>query len=187
MIFSCCFLSQNQKINCFVGKHSSSGRVADQIKILSFLNWDIIKDDIRYAVKSEGIQDIFIDPITCFTNQMKASETNEFLMAMTAELSSMALDMDFTSYIFCHLKAPESGPPHERGGKVLSHQFAGSRAMMRVCNYMIGLEGNKDPDLPLEERNVRDLIILEDREFGEAAKIRLYWDHKTGIFTEIMG
>lgn len=57
--------------------------------------------------------------------------------------------------------------------------------MMRSCNYMIGLEGNKDPALPLEQRNVRNLVILEDREFGSSEKISLYWDYKTGIFSEI--
>jgi len=31
------FLSQNLKIKCFEGKYSSSGRVADQNKIFSFL------------------------------------------------------------------------------------------------------------------------------------------------------
>lgn len=150
-----------------------------------FLNWDSLKDDIRYVVNNEGVKDVFIDPITCLTNQMGTAEANEFLVSMAAELSSMSKDLDFTSYIFCHLKAPTSGEPHERGGEVLSHQFAGSRAMMRSCNYMIGLEGNKDPALPLEQRNVRNLVILEDREFGSSEKISLYWDYKTGIFSEI--
>ena len=50
---------------------------------------------------------------------------------------------------------------------------------------MIGIEGNKDPDLPLEERNIRKIVMLEDREFGESGYFRLYWDHKTGLFNEI--
>lgn len=161
--------------------------IGDKALILDsyqFVNWDTLRGDIRYAVVADGVKDIIIDPITCFTNDMSASEGNEFLMHMTAELSSMAKDFDFTSYIFCHLKAPQTGEPHERGGAVLSHQFAGSRAMMRSCNYMIGLQGNKDPALPIEERNCRDLILLEDREFGEAGIVPLYWDNRTGLFYE---
>jgi twinkle protein len=50
---------------------------------------------------------------------------------------------------------------------------------------MIGIEGNKDPDLPEEERNLRSLIILEDREFGCSDRIHLYWNNKTGLFTEV--
>lgn len=47
--------------------------------------------------------------------------------------------------------------------KVQSHQFAGSRAMMRACHTMVGMEGNKDPDLTLEERNIRRLVLLKMR------------------------
>ena len=112
--------------------------------IYQFVDWDNLKEDIMYTVVNDGVQDVIIDPVTCLTNGLSASAANEHLQLMTAELSAMAKDMDFTAYIFCHLKAPD-GTPHERGGEVLSTQFAGSRAMMRSCNYMIGLEGNKDP------------------------------------------
>lgn len=150
-----------------------------------FVNWDNLKDDIRYAVNNENVRDIIIDPVTCFTNGMSASDTNEFLVGWAAELAAMAKDLSFTSYIFCHLKAPDGGPPHERGGQVLSTQFTGSRAMMRSCHLMIGLEGNKDPELSIEERNVRKLKILEDRQFGSTGIIKLYWDYHNGMFNEM--
>ncbi|MNL49624.1 hypothetical protein D3C87_1725750 [compost metagenome] len=97
----------------------------------------------------------------------------------------MALDLDVVIFIFCHLRNPDSGPPHELGGHVLSSQFAGSRAMARSCNLMLGLEGNRSPDLQAEERNVRHLVLLEDREFGESGRFGLYWDNKTGLFNEM--
>jgi len=162
--------------------------VGDKALILDsyqFVDWATLRSDIKYAVVSEGVKDVIIDPITALTNTMGASEANEFLVNMSADLSAMAKDLDFTAYIFCHLKAPTAGDPHERGGKVLSNQFAGSRAMMRSCNYMIALEGNKDPDLPEEERNLRDLVILEDREFGASGRVNLYWDKNTGLFNEV--
>ena len=96
-----------------------------------FIDWDGLKEDIRYVVNNEGVRDIIIDPVTCFTNGMSASDTNEFLVKWAAELAAMAKDLGFTAYIFCHLKAPANGAPHERGGEVLSTQFTGSRAMMR--------------------------------------------------------
>ena len=150
-----------------------------------FVDWDNLKEDIRYAALAEDCHDFIIDPVTALTPKLSASETNEFLVGMSAELSAMAKDLDFTAFIFCHLKAPESGPTHERGGEVLSTQFAGSRAMMRSCNYMIGMQGNKDPDKSIEERNIRELVILEDREFGQSGKVKLYWDRHTGLFNEI--
>lgn len=150
-----------------------------------FIDWDTLKADIRYAVMEEGVKDVIIDPITALTNQVGTSEANEFLVSMTAELSSMAKDLDFTADIFCHLKAPSQGEPHERGGHVLSTQFAGSRAMMRSCNYMIAMEGNKDPELELEARNMRKLVVLEDREFGNTGIVPLYWDYHTALFNEV--
>lgn len=53
------------------------------------------------------------------------------------------------------------------------------------CHAMWGLEGNKDPDLPIEERNCRDLVLLEDRMFGESCRIKLYYDNNTGTLNEI--
>jgi len=67
----------------------------------------------------------------------------------------------------------------------LSSQFAGSRAMARSCNLMLGLEGNRDPNLSPEERNVRTLVLLEDREFGQTGRYGLYWDSNTGLFNEM--
>jgi twinkle protein len=153
--------------------------------IYQFVGWDNLKEDMRYACVAEGVHDFFIDPITCLTNSMSASDANEHLTLVAAEASAMAKDLAFTVHLFCHLKAPLAGEPHERGGKVLSTQMAGSRAMMRSCNYMIGMEGNKDPDLEREERNMRTLKILEDREFGVSESIPLYWDYHTGMFNEI--
>ncbi len=149
-----------------------------------FVSWDQLREDIRYAVIHDGVEDVMIDPITCLTNQMGSAEANEELVRLTAELSAMAKDHNFTAYLFCHLKAPGDGLPHERGGKILSTQFAGSRAMMRSCNYMMGLRGNKDPELPVFERNMRYLDLLEDREFGTSGTVPLYWDENTGLFNE---
>lgn len=150
-----------------------------------FVNWENLKDDIRYAVNNESVHDVIIDPVTCFTNGMTASETNEFLVGWAAELAAMSKDMNYTAYIFCHLKAPDNGPPHERGGEVMSTQFTGSRAMMRSCNLMVGMEGNKDQELPVETRNMRKLKILEDRNFGATGIVRLYWDYHNGSFNEV--
>ena len=148
------------------------------------MTWDLLKEDIRAAVV-DGCKAIFIDPITNLTMGMSSSEANSHLEKIALELSILSKDLDVITFIFCHLKAPDSGPPHEKGGSVLSTQFAGSRAMMRSCNYMFGIEGNKDPDLEPEERNMRKILLLEDREFGESGYCNVYWNPITTLFTEI--
>ncbi len=161
--------------------------VGDRLFMLSLyqhLGWDSLRNDILVAVQ-QGCKAIFIDPITNLVNGIASGETNTILQEIAQELAALAKDQDIVVFIFCHLKAPLHGASHERGGKVHSHQFSGSRAMMRSCNLMLGLEGSKDPDLEPEERNVRRLVILEDREFGASGVVRLFWDQKTSLFNEI--
>jgi twinkle protein len=154
------------------------------LNLYQHVGWDSLKADIRQAA-IEGCKVIIIDPITNLTNGMDAASANTKLQEIAQELSAMALDLNVVIFIFCHLRNPDGGQPHERGGEVLSSQFAGSRAMARSCNLMLGLEGNRDPNLPREERNVRTLVLLEDREFGETGRYKLYWDQNTGLFNEI--
>lgn len=161
--------------------------MGDKLHLLDIyqeLGWKNLKHDIVKAV-SDGCKSVFIDPITNLTNGIGAAEANTVLQEFAQEISIMAKDLKFTAFLFCHLRNPDNGPPHERGGAVMSHQFAGSRAMARSCNLMLGLEGNKSPELEPEQRNMRKLVILEDREFGSSGYIPLYWNPKTSYFTEI--
>lgn len=148
------------------------------------LKWETLKSDIRVAV-GMGVKSVYIDPITVLTNGVQAAEANTLLQKVAQDLAAMAMELQICVHIFCHLKAPDAGPPHERGGEVQSYQFAGSRAMMRSCNSMIGMEGNKSPDLTEEERNVRTLVLLEDRMTGNSGKVPLFWDSKTGAFNPL--
>lgn len=174
------------------------------VNLYQHLGWESLKEDI-IAAAGWGAKAVFIDPITNLTNGQDAASANTALAGIAQELSAMALDLDIVVFIFCHLKAPEGNLskdqrqnkyaqhkytslgncPHELGGDVLSAQFAGSRAMMRSCNYMIGLEGNKDDTLPEEVRNTRVIRILEDREFGEVASVPVYWNRNTTRFMEL--
>ncbi len=156
------------------------------IDLYQHLGWPSLRAEIMVA-HANDCRVVFVDPITNLTNGIQAGEANTILQEVAQELASLAKDLDIIIFIFCHLKSPESGDPHERGGKVMSHQFAGSRAMMRSCHMMIGLEGNKDPDLDLYDRNTRSLVILEDREFGVTGSVKLYWDENTSLFNEIIG
>jgi len=154
------------------------------LNLYQHVGWETLKADIREAAQ-EGCKAIFIDPITNLINGVNSADANTKLQEIAQELSSMALDLHVVIFIFCHLRNPDAGPPHERGGEVLSSQFAGSRAMARSCNLMLGIEGNRDPNLPKEQKNIRTLVLLEDREYGETGRFPLYWDSVTGLFNEI--
>lgn len=181
--------------------------IGDKLLLLDsyqHLGWETLASDIREAA-GQGVKAMFLDPITNLTNGMNPADANTKLQEISQDLSSMASDLGMAIFIFCHLKAHEGNIskehrekkykdgiyhglgscPHELGGDIYSAQFAGSRAMMRSCNYMIGLEGNKDENLDPYIRRQRFLKILEDREFGETGSFGLSWNPKTQIFTEI--
>lgn len=158
------------------------GKLA-MVNLYQHLGWETLKADI-YSAAAWGAKAIFIDPVTNLTNGIAAGDANTKLQEIAQELAALALDLNVVVFIFCHLKSPTNGDDHEHGGSVLSSQFAGSRAMMRSCNMMIGLEGDKSPDLPDEEKNMRNLVLLEDREFGNTGRFPIYWDKRTGLFNE---
>ncbi len=173
------------------------------VDLYQHLGWESLRDDI-VAAATWGAKVVFIDPITNLTAGMESGEANVLLTGIARELAALALSLNVVIFIFCHLKAPEGNLskdqrkakyvqgkytqlgncPHELGGDVLSAQFAGSRAMMQACNYMIGLEGNKDEDLEDNIRNTRVIRILEDREFGEVASVPVFWNRATTRFVE---
>lgn len=178
------------KVEFDIAAYETGGKlIRDKVCMLDLyqrINWEGLKNDIHCAV-NEGIRAVFIDPITNLTNGLSAGEVNETLSGIAPELAAMAKDLEIAVFIFCHLnKPPKGSTPWDRGGIITTDYFAGSSAMARSCNYAIGLQGNKDPDLPHEERNMRELVLLADREFGESGKVKLYWDNKTGLFNEVV-
>jgi twinkle protein len=162
--------------------------IGDNLYLLNLyqhLGWDSLRSDIMVAAQ-EGCKAVFIDPITNLTNGIGSGEANTALQEISQELAAIALDLELVIWIFCHLKAPDSGDPHERGGRVMSNQFAGSRAMMRSCHMMVSLEGNKDPDIGDELRCMRRLVVLEDREFGSSGYVNMHYNLKTGQYKEVV-
>lgn len=179
----------------------------EHVKILDayqHVGWETLKEDIIEAVQW-GAKVVFIDPITNLTSGMPSSEANTMLEKITEEISILAMDYNIHVFIFCHLRAHEGNIapekrqkyysekkyiglgncPHEYGGDVLSSQFAGSRAMQRKCQTMIGFEGNRDPNIPEHEQNIRHFKILEEREFGAKGIYPVYWNPKTSLFREV--
>lgn len=149
-------------------------------------SWDELKAAIRYAVVSEGCKDIVIDPLTRLTVGMDPSQANTELERIADEISKMAKDLGFFYMFFCHLKAPQTGKPHEEGGKVHSNQFTGSRAMMRACYYMVGIERDKTLEDEVE-RNTSTFVLLEDRAFGNSGSFPVYYNRETGDYLEPVG
>jgi twinkle protein len=178
----------------------------DNLYILNLyqqLSWNTLKDDIIRAVEL-GCKVVMIDPITSLTNGLSPADANTLLQQFAQDLAALAKDLNFVAILFAHLKAPEGqlsedkrtayygkgqyldlgNCSHEMGGSVYSTQIAGSRAMMRSAHLLLALLANKDPDLPEEVRNTRQVQVLEDRNLGVSAKYNVFYNKNTGRFVE---
>jgi twinkle protein len=152
------------------------------LNLYQHVGWETLKLDITEAA-SLGVKVVFIDPITNLTNGMSNSDIDSHLKGVAQEAAAMAMDLDIAIFFFCHLNKPVKGAlAWDRGGIITTDYFAGSSAMARSCNYALGIQGNKDPEEGLMD--VRRLVLLADREFGEDGYIDLYWQRSTGQFTE---
>lgn len=155
------------------------------LNVYQHISWETLRSDLC-AAAAWGAKAAFIDPLTCLTNGMSGAERNDKLMEIGQELAALALDLDIVIFIFAHLNKPAAGAtPWDRGGKITTNYFAGSSGMARSCNYAMGLEGNKDPELTDDERNMRKLVILADREFGESGECNLFWNRKNHMFSQV--
>jgi len=174
---------------CFTQEELIQGVNMVRDKVMLFdsygsTSWDRLKSAIRHAVVAGGCQDVVIDPLTRLTVGMDAAEVNTELEKVADELAAMAKDLGFFYIVCAHLKAPTTGKPHELGGAVHSSQFAGSRAMMRACFMMLGIERNKDPELDDVQRNTSSFVLLEDRTFGNIGRFPVFYDRNTGLYLE---
>ncbi|OAM53355.1 hypothetical protein A7981_05575 [Methylovorus sp. MM2] len=147
-------------------------------------DWDSIKAAIRYMVVSCGVKDIFLDNLTVMVAHLPSSEANDEVNRIAKEMAGLLQELDFTLYGFSHLNPPATGASHERGGKVLESQFTGSRGLMRFGHYMFGIERNKDPELPEDERNVSTFVLLKDREYGNVGRFEITYNPKTDKYLE---
>lgn len=148
-------------------------------------DWEEIKKVIRHAVVVDGVKVVIVDPMTALVAHLTSSEANDELNKIMSEVASMAHELDFAFIYYAHLNPPKTGQSHERGGKVLESQLTGSRAMIKWSHYIIGLERNKDPDLPEYERNTTTVVLLKDREFGNVGKFRVFYNKETGDLVEM--
>jgi len=145
--------------------------------------WDRMKPVIRHAVINEGVEDIFIDPITQLTDGMTAADTDVELRRFANQIAGMALELGFFYYCFCHLKSPAQGKTHEEGGNVKVAQFRGSRAMMEKTKYALGITRDMYAD-DEDERNTSQFHLLLASGVGRTGKFDVYYDIENGSYLE---
>jgi len=145
--------------------------------------WERIKGVLHYMVVDKGVKDIFIDPITQLTDGMSSSDTETYLRAFSNEIQALSQELGFFYYIFCHLKSPSQGTPHEEGGRVKSAQFRGSRAMQEKTKFMLGIERNILAD-DETDRNTSRFVLLLNSGFGKGGAFDVVYNPETTEYLE---
>lgn len=160
--------------------------VADKMVIVKrglATDWEWVRERIRQFVMVHGVRGVVLDPLTALVAHLSSGEANDALNSMMRELAAMVDEFQIPILYTSHLNPPQSGPPHEEGGKVKEYQFTGSRAMIKWSHYILGLERNKYADNEIE-RNMVTCRVLKDRVYGNTGHFALYYDGSDGSFNE---
>lgn len=148
-----------------------------------FLSWEDIKTNLRYLA-SLGVKFFIIDPLTAVTAMCSASEANEVLNGMMADLSTLVQSLNVTVFLISHLNNPKVGKMHSEGGKVSGEQFTQSRALQRWSHLVLGLERNLQSE-DADERNTLVVRVIKNRLVGKTGTVSLRYQEDTGRLEEV--
>lgn len=146
------------------------------------LSWDDIKANIRYLT-SLGVNIFIVDPLTAVTAQHSASEANELLNSMCAELAGIVQHLGITVFLISHLNSPKTGRAHSEGGTISGEQFTQSRALFRWSHLVLGLERNLQAEEE-EEKNRMIVRVIKNRAVGKTGTVPLVYNTETGLLVE---
>lgn len=147
------------------------------------IDWETIKGKIRAAVHSFDCKIFYIDNLTALNAH--ANDERRNLDALMEEIASLAKELNIWILLVSHLNPPKSGASHEAGGKVEQGQFTGSRAIMRWCQFMLGIERNTLHE-DNKERSKGLVRCIKDRFSGKATgqTVGFVYDVDTGLTLE---
>ncbi|MGL6024731.1 MAG: hypothetical protein ACRC0F_08950, partial [Cetobacterium sp.] len=145
-------------------------------------DWEDIERCIRFWVAEHGVKFIFLDNITALVSHLTATEINSEVAKIAVTLAGLCNELGITTFVFSHLNPPKGGAPHEEGGQVQEVQFTGSRGLMRYSQLIIGFERNKQGEG--DEKNLSQIRVLKDRNFGQTGIVPTTYDPGTGRLTE---
>jgi twinkle protein len=146
-------------------------------------------EDIRIAIEEmhllDGINIFIIDPLTALISKYNSSEANEKLNLIMTDCSDLVSKFPITLFFYSHVNPkPKSSTPHEKGARVYSSEFTGSRAMEKWSHYGHGISRDRTDECPPERKNVSEFYMLFDREFGNTYTCEVYFDTPTVTYLE---
>tara|TARA_R110000764_G_scaffold27205_1_gene64619 strand:+ start:4991 stop:6658 length:1668 start_codon:yes stop_codon:yes gene_type:complete len=148
-------------------------------------DWLDIKACIIEQHLLDNVCEFFLDPLTALISRFSSSEANDRLNEIMTDLADLVNTYPITVICFSHVNAPNKGSKsHEEGGKILSGQFTGSRALEKWSHLGLGLERDRSADCPVEQINHSTIKILYDRDFGASGSVDMFYDIETTEYLE---
>jgi twinkle protein len=143
--------------------------------------------DIRIAMEEmhllDGINFLFLDPLTALVSRYTSSQANDMLNEICTDIADFVYKHPVTLFIYTHVNPKQKGSKtHEEGARVLSGEFTGSRAMEKWFHYGWGIRRDRSPDS--EAPNTSYLDMLFDRDFGESLTCELYFNKDNMSYLE---
>lgn len=148
------------------------------------MQWDDIKQHIRYLAHGEGVKLFYLDHLTALA-AADDREEKDALEAIMSEMGSLVQELGITLHLVSHLTTPE-GKPHEEGGRVMIRHFKGSRAIGFWSFFMFGLERNQQAE-DAAEKQTTIFRVLKDRLTGQATGnvIKMGYEIQAGKLFEL--
>tara|TARA_R110000850_G_scaffold737_1_gene4349 strand:+ start:254 stop:1930 length:1677 start_codon:yes stop_codon:yes gene_type:complete len=148
-------------------------------------DWLDIKACIIEQHLLDGVCEFFLDPLTALISRFSSSEANDRLNEIMTDLADLVNTYPITVICFSHVNPPLKGSKsHEEGGKILSGQFTGSRALEKWSHLGLGLERDRSADCPPDKVNHSIVKILYDRDFGASGSVDMFYDIDTTEYLE---
>ena len=148
-------------------------------------DWEAIQTAITEMHLLDGINIFMIDPMTTLVQGCDASQTNTELGKICSSAADLVSVYPITLFFFSHVNPkPKGSTPHERGARVYSSEFFGSRSMERFFHYGHGISRDRTDECPPDRKNMSEFYMLFDRDFGQSYTCDVYFDEATVTYLE---
>lgn len=149
-------------------------------------DWEDIRICIEEMHMMDGINIFFLDPITALISRYTSSEANDKLNEIMTDMADLVNSYPITVFCYSHVNPkPKTSKPHEAGGRVLSSEFTGSRAMEKWAHYGHGISRDRTDECPIERQNISEFYMLFDRDFGMQYHCDVQYDEHTTEYLEV--
>tara|TARA_R110000823_G_scaffold59319_1_gene142565 strand:- start:1006 stop:2682 length:1677 start_codon:yes stop_codon:yes gene_type:complete len=150
-------------------------------------DWEAIQTAITEMHLLDGINIFMIDPMTTLVQGCDASQTNTELGKICSSAADLVSVYPITIFFYSHVNPkPKGSTPHEKGARVYSSEFFGSRSMERFFHYGHGISRDRSDECPEERKNMSEFYMLFDRDFGQSYTCDVYFDESTVTYLEPM-